>query len=92
MLGIHQSLEPVLIEEYDETFELIVAEFKVANLEVRIITGYGPQESWKESKKMPFFVALEEEISKAQLAGKSLIIELDANSKLGPEYVPGDQN
>ena len=41
---------------------------------------------------MPFFVALKEEISKVQLAGKSLIIELDANSKLGPEYVPGDQN
>ena len=26
MLGIHKSLKPVLIEEYDETFELIVAE------------------------------------------------------------------
>ena len=37
-------------------------------------------------------MALEEEISKAQLAGKSIIIELDANSKLGPEFVPGDPN
>ena len=55
MLGIHQSLEPVLIEEYDETFELIVAEFKVIHLEVRIITGYGPQESWKEYKKNALF-------------------------------------
>ena len=32
MLGIHQSLEPVLIKEYDETFELLVAEFKVVVL------------------------------------------------------------
>ena len=56
MLGIHQSLEPVLIEEYDETFELLVAEFKVASVDVRILTGYGPQESRKESEKMPLFV------------------------------------
>ena len=90
MLGIHQSLDPVLIEEYDETFELIVAEIKVANREVRTITGFGPQEGWKDCDKMPFFVALEEEISKAQLAGKSIIIELDANSKLGDKYVVGD--
>ena len=39
---------------------------------------------------MPFFVSLEEEISKAQSAGKSLIIELDANSKLGSKYIKND--
>ena len=50
------------------------------------MSGYGPQEGWKDEEKMPFFVALEEEISKAHMAGKSIIIELDAISKLGPEY------
>ena len=39
---------------------------------------------------MPFFLALEEQIVKAELAGKSILIELDANSKLGPELIPGD--
>ena len=29
-------------------------------------------------------------IIKAQLAGASVILELDANSKLGPELIPGD--
>ena len=39
---------------------------------------------------MPFFIAQEEEISKAIFQGKGLIIELDANSKLGPQYIKGD--
>ena len=87
MLGIHKSLNPVLVEEYSETFELIVTEVKVEGQEIKVMSGYGPQESWKDSDKMPFFVALEEEISKAQMAGKSILIELDANAKLGPAFI-----
>jgi hypothetical protein len=56
----------------------------------RIITGYGPQENLTEDKRLPFFVTLEEEVVKAAMAGKSVIIELDANSKLGSEIIPGD--
>ena len=29
-----------------------MAEFKVASVDVCILTGYGTQESWKESEKM----------------------------------------
>ena len=54
------------------------------------MSGYGPQESWKEDERLPFFIALESEIAKAELSGKSVIIELDSNSKLGPDYVPND--
>ena len=56
------------------------------------MSGYGPQESWQESERMPFFLALEEEILKAELAGKTILIELDANSKLGPDVIPGDMH
>ena len=42
--------------------------------------------------KMPFFRSLEEEIVKAKLNGKSIYIQMDANSKLGPEIIPGDPN
>ena len=51
---MHKALKPVLIKEYNEDFELIVVEVKVANKEIRIITGYGPQENWPEDKRMPF--------------------------------------
>ena len=57
---------------------------------IRVISGYGPQENWPEDKRRPFFVALETEVEKANLAGKSVIIELDANAKLGKKYIPND--
>ena len=57
---------------------------------IRIVTGYGPQENWEEEKRRPFFLALETEIEKSELAGISVIIELDANSKLGKQYIPND--
>ena len=62
MIGIHKSLEPVLIEEYSEKFELIVTEVKISNKEIRIITGYGPQENWNDEDKIPFYVALKEKL------------------------------
>ena len=60
-----------------------MAEIKVANREIKVMTGYGQQETWKDEDKMPFFVALEEEISKSLIANKSIILEMDANSELG---------
>ena len=87
VIGIHESLKPVLIEEYSENFELIVVEVNIGGKEIRVMTGYGPQENWTVSEKMPFFVALEKEVSRANINGKSVIIELDANSKLGNSYM-----
>ena len=90
MIACHKDLNPKLIEEYNEEFELLVVEVETEDNKIRIISGYGPQENWDEDDRIPFFLALEVEIEKAELAGKSIIIEMDANSKLGPKYVPGD--
>ena len=35
-------------------------------------------------------IALETEIVKARMSGKSVIIEIDSNSKLGSQYIPND--
>jgi exonuclease III len=90
MLGVHMDLNPVLVKEYSETFELIVVETTIGNTHIRIITGYGPQENWDEKDRLPFFEALECEVASAELEGRSVIISMDANSKLGDEYIPGD--
>ena len=57
---------------------------------MRVISGYGPQENWPEEKRMPLFIALETEIEKAALAGRSVLVEMDANAKLGNKYIKGD--
>ena len=91
-IGVHKDLNPFLIQEYSDESELLVVEIKVGKKDIRIITGYGPQESWPLAARMPFFLALEEEVVKAELAGRSIIVEMDANSKLGPELIPGDKH
>ena len=88
MLGAHLTLQPILISEYNEDFEMLVIQVKVEATEIRVITGYGPQENQKRDKIMPFFTKLEEESVSAKLAKKSLVIQMDANSKLGKEVIP----
>ena len=53
-IGVHTSLNPVLIQEYNEEFELLVVELKVQNKEIRVISGYGPQENWPEAERTQF--------------------------------------
>ena len=79
-----------LIEEYSNEFELIVVETNTSEKTIRVITGYCPQECWEEERRLPFFLALEVEIEKAELEGKSVLIEMDANAKLGPRFIPGE--
>ena len=92
MLGIHENLSPVLVSLYENEFELIMVETNIGKRKIRIITGYGPQEDWSDDIKAPFFVALNTEISKAIVGGKSLYIAMDANFKLGKKYIPQDPN
>ena len=90
LIGVHKSLDPILIEEYSEEFELIVVKVKLGNKDVRVMSGYGPQENWRVEDRMPFFRALEKEIVKAQMMDKLVLIQMDANSKLGHTIIAGD--
>ena len=90
LLGVHVALNPVLITEHSDTFELIVVQINAADKTIRILTGYGPQESWELDVKMQFFVALEEEIAKAAMKHIPVILMGDINSKLGPTYIKDD--
>ena len=70
VVGVHKSLDPILVEEHSDEFELLVVEVKLGDKDVRIISGYGPQENWKREERLPFFRTLEEEIKKAKMNGK----------------------
>ena len=83
-------MKAVLIKEYNELFELIVVEISTQITTVRIITGYGPQENLSDDEIMPFWVALEEEVSSSELNGRSVIIQMEANANVGPHYIQND--
>ena len=90
LVAVHEDFSPKLVEEYSDDFELLVVEITTEEQNIRVISGYGPQENWEENKRLPLFIALETEVEKAELSGRSFIIEIDANSKLGPNYISGD--
>ena len=90
LIAAHEDLNPKLIEEYHDEFELLVVEVSTEEKCIRVISGYGPQENLEEDKRLPFFIALETEIERAELAGKSVLVEMDANAKLGPKYIAND--
>ena len=90
MIAIHQDLNPKLIEEYSDDFELLIVEVETKDSAIRVMSGCGPQENWEEEKRILFFLQLEIEIEKAELAGKSILIQMDANSKLGSKHIKND--
>ena len=55
MLGVHVGLQPILIQEYNEAFELLVVEIKIADQEIQVITGYGPKKTGNPMKE-PHFI------------------------------------
>ena len=59
MIAVHHDLNPKLIEEYNDEFELLVVEIETVEENIRVISGYGPQENWEEERRLPFFIALE---------------------------------
>ena len=92
MIGIHNTLKPVVIAEYSDEIELLVVEMTVSGKEIRVISGVGPHENQIEAERLPFFLTLEKEINKAENEGKSIVIEIDANSKLGKERIPNSKH
>ena len=92
LVGVHKTLDPVLIEEESDENELVVVEITVGGKRIRIMSGYGPQECWPIERRLSFFQTLEEEVVKAELAGTLVIISMDANSKMGSVHIPGDPN
>ena len=87
LIAIHKDLNPKLVEEHNDEFKLLVVEIETEEIPIRIMSGCGPQENWDEVKRISFFISLEIDIEIAELAGKSFIIQMDANSKLGSNYI-----
>ena len=85
------KLNPHLISTSCDV-ELLVVQFQIGNLHIRIINGYGPQEDDSVEKINFFWKTLESEINCAKEEGCSVIVQMDANAKIGSELLVGDPN
>ena len=89
-----ENLNPVLISTgKEDDSEILTVQVKAGKHEIRIINAYGPQED--ECNKdviYRFWQEIEEEITNAKDDDCMIIIQLDANAKIGNKHVKNDPN
>ena len=61
-------------------------------MNVRFINAYGVQEAASHEEKSEFYSILEQEIIIASDSRNMICIEMDANAKLGKNYINGDKH
>ena len=87
---IIDDLNPVLIYTANEDTELMTVEIDLGKEQIRIINGYGPQEHEDTSSILRYWQELEAEVIKAKDCNRNIIIQMDANAKLGSDIIKGD--
>ena len=76
----------------EDKTEILVTQINLAGLNIRIINAYGPQEGAPKDDLLNFWQTLEKEILDAKDENCGVLIEFDANAKLGSEIIKGDPN
>ena len=74
-----------------EEVDLLIIECVLSQRRVRIFNFYGAQED-ENDRRLESFSKLEEEIIKAREDNCGIIIECDANAKLGGGVINGDKH
>ena len=92
LTAVIDELEPVLISNGDEETEILVVQVRVGDQNVRIINSYGPQEDEEIGRKLSFWHTLEKEIISAKDQNCFILVQMDANAKVGVEVLKSDPN
>ena len=92
LTAVDEKLLPVLISTgKKDASEILVVQVKSENHSIRIINAYGPQEdTYNKDDIFEFWQELEQEVMSAKDDGCLLVIQLDANAKLGSEIIKSD--
>jgi hypothetical protein len=92
LTAINKNLNPVLIEAINEESEILVVQCQLGEHKVRIMNGYGPQEDDQTPIRLAFWQSLEQEIVAAKNLNCMVLVQMDANAKIGEHVIPGDPN
>ena len=87
---VDENLNPVLISNCKDDIEILTVEADLGSKKLRIINGYGPQEDDEIQDVLCFWQELEAEVIRAKGDGCYIIIEMDANAKVGEKIIKGD--
>ena len=92
VIGVLKDLPSTWIAEGDDQIECIVIEVWIEGFPVRVLNGYGPQESDDSDRKRGYWDFVEREVQKAKIADAGIIIQMDSNCHFGPDLIKNDVN
>ena len=93
LTAVRYELNPVVVYDSEDGSEILVVQIEVGDLRIRVFNAYGPQvRTLTDPAKLNFWQTMEQEIIAAIEANCEIVIELDANAKVGPQVIPGDPN
>ena len=91
-VGIENNIESTLVREGDDSTEVLSIQIVLGKLPVRIVCGYGPQETDDIKKKTLFWNFIEKEINEAEAAEHGIIFQMDGNLHAGSGLIKNDPN
>ena len=92
LTAVDPSLNPMLIAAKNEEAEILTVQIECANMKLRVINAYGPQDDDSQQNKLNFWMGLEEEVLAAKSESCMVLIQMDANAKVGRNIVSQDPN
>ena len=91
LTAVDHDLQPVLVtSNEEEEAEILTVQIKVGDKLIRIINAYGPQEDESQQKIFSFWTEVENEVIKARDNGCLILIQTDANAKVGNTEIKND--
>ena len=92
LTAIDPSLNPLIISEENLSAEILTVQLDLNGHPLRVINGYSPQSDDNEQKRLDFWSTLEQEICEATREGCLILIQMDANAKVGRDIIADDPN
>ena len=87
LTAVDPFLNPVQIETINEEAEILTIQIEIHNRKIRIINAYAPQNDDAQQNRLNFWLGVEEEIISAKNENCMIIIEMDANGKVGQSTI-----
>ena len=91
LTAIDENLDSVEIMAHEDTlYDILTIQFKIRDLQVRVINAHGPQEDESAVDILQFWLKIEEEVEAAKDNNCLVIMQLDANAKVGNTVIKND--
>ena len=89
LTAIDENIGSVLVSSTES--EILVVQTKIGGLDLRVINAYGPQELDSEKENVyQFWRDLKKEVILAKSSNCKILIQMDANAKVGCEIIRND--